>query len=449
MKTRLIIFTALTLFISCVTPKEKREEANSLYEDGKIEEALIAINKAIELEPDSIGNYAIRIFIYDATGKYEEEIADLTKIIELNKNSKSLNAHHQRAVAQIQLGLYNEALLDIDYFIENRDTVGNLAEAYLNKASILYKLNDFQKAREFYTLTIKENNGKEKAIESQALVGLANLSKTPKEALKILDKAIQIDENNYLAYGARSVLYMDDLGKIDEAFDDLKTAIAINPDDAILNFNMGQLFANYTDDLDSAVAYFEKAINLSPQSPNNGEIYMNLAVMHQRTGNLEKAIADIKKAESITPENDLLLYNYSMMLSDLGDSKEALSKISKAIDINPDDAEYFNLKGSILLDLSSFDEAESAFKNAIRLNPKYGTAFYNLGYLLGELNDHKQSIIYYDKAVTLNFDLESTLVNRALQKMKINKTSEACVDLKRAYKLGRTDIKPLIDERCN
>jgi superkiller protein 3 len=443
MKTRLIIFALLSFLISCVNPKEKREEANRLFEDGEFEAALTAINKAIELEPDSISNYAIRIFIYDATGKYEEEIADLSKIIELNNNSKSLNAHHQRAVARIQLGQYDKALSDINF------TIGNLAEAYLNKASILYKLNEVQKAREFYELTIKENDGQEIAIESQALVGLANLAKSPKEALSLLNKAIEIDDRSSIAYGARGALYLDDLGQADKAHSDLKMAIRLNPSDPLLNFNMGQLFANYTDNFDSAVVYFEKAIELAPQSPNNGGIYMNLAVISHRTGNLNKAMTDFKKAESIIPENDLLLYNYAMALSDFGNEKEALTKINKAIANNPEDAEYFNLKGSILLGISSFDEAETAFKKAISLNPKYGGAYYNLGYLFGELNDHIQSIKYYDKAVNLNFDLESTLVNRALQKMRINRTSEGCEDLKRAYRLGRSDIKPLIDKHCN
>jgi len=158
---------------------------------------------------------------------------------------------------------------------------------------------------------------------------------------------------------------------------------------------MGQLFANYTDQIDSAIVYFEKAIELSPQSPNNDVIFMNLAVISHRTGNLNKAITEFKKAEAINSENDLLLYNYAMALSDLGNEKEALSKISKAININPKDAEYFNLKGSILLGLSSFDEAESAFKSAIRLNPKYGGAYYNLGYLFGELNDHIQFLFIH------------------------------------------------------
>lgn len=454
MKTHLVIFTVLILFFSCNNPSQHKKEAERYFNEKKYEHALIEINKAIESEPDSISHYTLRCLIFDFTGRYKEEISDLGKIIELNKkrNSKSVNAHHQRAVAQIQLGLYNEALLDIDYFIDNRDTVGSLIKAYLNKASILYKLNDYKNSVKYYELVLKENNGKENSIESQALVGLANLSKSPKDALILLNKAILIDDSCVTAYGARGSIYID-LEKIDLAYDDFLKGISINNPNEIdistLHFNMGQLFANYKNNNDSAAKYFENAIKLSPQSPNNGLIYMNLGVIKNREGKLDEALIDFQNAVAIDSKNDLILFNFAYLLSDLKRNTEALDKISKAIIINSSDADYFNLKGSILLDLSSFNEAEKEFKKALEINPNFGTAFYNLGYLFGEQNDHEQSIKYYDKAVLLNYDLEATLVNRALQKIEINQTSSACIDLEKAYKLGRTDIKPLIDKYCN
>ncbi len=137
-----------------------------------------------------------------------------------------------------------------------------------------------------------------------------------------------------------------------------------------------------------------------------------------------------------------------MLLSDLNKNTEALEIINKAILINRSDAEYFNTKGGILMALSLFKEAETEFKKAILLNPNFGGAYYNLGYLYGEENNQEQSIKYYDKAVFLDFDLKATLVNRALQKIKTNRTSSACSDLEKAYSLGRTDIKPLIEKYC-
>lgn len=445
------IFILLLFFIilsSCESANDYHTDAETLINDKKYAEALNSINKAIQLEPDSVNHYILRMMLFGSTGRHQEEILDLNRIIELNakRNSKSLNAHRQRAFAQMQLGLNNEALLDINYFIENSDTVGSLADAYLLKGSILYKINDYKASETFYQLALKENTDKEKYIESEALVGLANLTNSPEDAIKLLDKAISIDDNSGLAYGARMEKYMD-LSKIDEAYSDSKKAMQLIPDDATVNFNIGQLFANYLNNNDSARIYFKRAIKLSPESPNNSTIYMNLAIINHRSDKLEAALADFQKAEGINPKDSLMLYNFALLLSDLNRNKEALEKISNAIN-NSSGAEYFNLRGSILLSLFSFDEAEKEFKRALQINPKYGAAFYNLGYLFGEQNSHEQSIKYYDKAILFNYDLKATLVNRALQKIRINKTSSACSDLKKAYELGRDDIKPLIKKNC-
>lgn len=433
----------------CEKATDYHSDANKCVDDKRYEQALISINKAIQLEPDSVDHFTLRMMIFDLTGRYEEEILDLNRIIELNgkRNSKSITAHRQRAWAQTQLGLYTKALSDINYVIEKRDTFGSLADALLIKAGILWKLNESDSSKHFYELTIKESSGKEKLVESDALVGLANLTQSPKAAIELLNKAIVVNDKNGHAYGARMERYMN-LGEIDKAYDDSKTAMHLNPSDATVNYNIGQLFANNLNNNDSAVKYLEKAIKLAPQSSSNGSIYINLAVIRQRSGKLDEALIDFQNAEAIDSKDDLLLYNFALLLSDLGKNTEALEKISTAININSKDADYFNLKGSILLSQSLYDEAEKEFKKAIEINPKFGSGFYNLGYLFGEQKEYEKSIEYYDKAVLLNFDLQATLVNRALQKIRINKTLSACTDLDRAYKLGRKDIKPLIEKNC-
>lgn len=299
----------------------------------------------------------------------------------------------------------------------------------------------------FYELAIEENHGQNVELESQALIGLANLSKSPQEALEYLNKVILVDDKNAMAYGSRGEIYYN-LEKTSEAYSDLKKSLSLNPNDATVNFNIGQLHMYYFNNTDSALFYYGKAINLSPQSPNNDVIYMTIAVVNHQNGKLNDALKYFKKAESFNSENDILLYNYAMLLSDLGNNKEAVEKISKAIDINPKDETYFNLKGSILIEMSLFDDAVKEFTKAININKKYGGAYYNLGYIYGEQNNHSLSIQYYSKAVELNFDLEATLVNMALQKIKINDILGACSDLNRAYQLGRTDILPLINRHC-
>lgn len=454
MKRILPILVAIFAMMSCSNSSQLKKVAKEYFIEGKYDLALIEINKLIESEPDSITHYIFRSQIFDLTGKYLEEISDLNKIIDLSKkvNEKSGFAHYQRSLARIQLGFYKEALSDINFFIENRDSSISIAVAYIYKATILYKMNDFENSKRFYNLAIAENIGKEKSIESQALIGLANLTESPKDALELIDKAILIDDSSSTNYGARGGIYIE-LNEIDLAYNDLLKAISLSNGNEInlatFYDNLGQLYFFYKSNDDSAAKYFEKAISCSRQSSDNDLVYMNLGVIMHRSNNLESASKYFESAEAINPKNDLLMYNFALLLSDLNRNTEALEKINSAIITNPNDADYFDTKGNILTDLSLFNEAEIEYKNAVKINPNSGSTYYNLGFLYGEQNKQKESIKYYDKAVQLNFDLKSTLVNRALQKIKINDKSGACEDLNRAYKLGRIDTKTLIDKICN
>lgn len=443
-----IIFSILTT-ISCINPEKHRKNAKSYYKNENYELALREINKAISYEPDSVSNYALRVLIYDIQGKYIEELIDLDKIIELNKSREKepLNPYSQRAYIKTQLGFYDEALRDVDYFLEHAiDTIHDIPSAYLNKASILYQMNDFKSAKKYYELARNSNHSEE--LVTQAIVGLANLTDNKHKKLQLLNKAIEVNDSCSLAFGARGTIYFND-DRFEEAYSDYLRAIKLNTDDAAIYNNLGQIHVHYTNNLDSALFCFKRAIKLAPQFPENDMIYMSIGVIEHQQGDQYQALKSFKKAEKINPKNDQLLYNMAMLLSEMNRNDEALEKINKAIEINEYDAESYNLKGSILLSQYKLDYAEKEFLNAIKTDWKYGGAYYNLGYLYSKQEKTEKSINYYEKAIDLNFNLEATLVNCALQKLKLNRISSACSDLRRAYNLGRKDIQPLLDQYCN
>lgn len=441
-----IIAIVAFLICSCSNPISNISRAKNFIAKGDYVNALLEVDKAIDTEPDSLSYLYLRVKIFDLSGKYKEAILSLTQIIESNKNEKSLLAYHQRAHAYYSLGLYKDALKDVNHFISTVDSNTVLAEAYLTKASILYKLNDTVTARTYYLLTIEENNGQDKRLHSNALVGLGNLANSKTEALSLLNSAIILDSTSALAYGARGALFYQ-MNKASKGYKDIRTAFELEPISGDANFNLGQVYF-YSEKFDSAIVYFENALRLSPQSPRNDGIYLNLAMANYYIGNLYSAESYYEKEEAINPNNDLLYFNFSMFLSELGKDYKALDKISKAIEINKTDADYYNTKGAILLKLLRFKDAEIELLTAIKLDPTLGEAYYNLGYLNGELNNSSRSIKFYDNAVELNFQLESTLVNRAFQKITIKQISSACIDFKAAYKLGREDVLTWINEYC-
>lgn len=454
MKTHFIRFIILITFYSCTNYSQRKDNAEHFFLEKKYDRALIEINKAIELNPDSISYYELRETIYGLMGYYEEAISDIDKMIELNNNANYEHLYMlERGTIKLKMGLYKEALLDLDYFIDNIDTTDDfnkimLKDCYISKGTLCYLLNDYKNANKYYSLVLEEDNRIFKVLDVKALVGLSNLTSSSNESLDLLNRALNIDTCNDLSYAARAALYVE-LENIEMAYYDLKMAISINPYDALSHMNMGTLFMNYLNNDDSAIMYYERAIELAPQSPQIDMIYLNLGSIKNRLGYIDEALEDFNSGENINPENDLILFNIAVLLTDKSHYKEALKKINMAIQINRSDPEYYNLKGCILFSISSFRDAEIAYLVAVKINPEYGDANFNLGYLYSEQKNYEQSIDYYEKAININYDLEITLVNCALQKIEINRVSSACIDLKRAYQIGRVDIKQLMDKYCN
>lgn len=444
------IFCLILFILSCEKPKANKATVEKYFKEQKFEQALTELNKLIAQEPDSISHYGIRVFTYGNLGMFREQIEDLNMIIDSDRENDFISAYNERGIAYFRIGENEKALSNINYVIdkiESKENLDNIGQVYIQKASILYALNDLKSSKIFYEKALEANNNNDKEITSQALVGLSNISINPDEAIQLLNRAIEIDSESGISYGARGAIYYEQ-ENIENAFMDFQKAKKLDPYNPTIYFNIGQLYSNYSNDADSAVYYFEKAIKLAPQSQENDIINMNLGVLKHQSGKLKEALQYFKTAEKIKSQNDLLLYNYSMLLSDMEQNSEALIKINKAIEINPKDPEYFNLKGSILIDQKDFSEAEQTFKKAIEINPKYGAPYYNLGYLNGKQNNINEAVQYYDKAIQLDFDLPSTLVNRALLKIKLSRIPEACMDLNRALQLGRTDIGPLIKKQC-
>ena len=268
MKNISILFTILML-VSCL-PKSSKEQAMAYWKNKQFKSALNEISKAIEENPDSSNFYLFRASIYDVMSDYEAEIQDLNKIIELNKNEKEvLNAYHQRGIVKSNLGLHQEGLNDIDYFISNKYktalSTDEIAEAYINKASILYLLNDNIKAKEFYQLALSTTNSD---IKASAYMGLANLSETPQEALKLLNKALNIAPDNAKIYANMATSYIEQ-EDIEKAYSCAKKSLSLDPYNAENNFNLGQIYYLYLSQPDSAKKYYERTIKIEPNLYNN------------------------------------------------------------------------------------------------------------------------------------------------------------------------------------
>lgn len=456
MKLPIIPIIILILFFciqSCKNGSDLNKKAEKYLYSRNFENALTFANEAIKIEPDSTKFYITRMIIYDYLSKYKEEILDINKIIELRKKEdKSVNKFYfQRANLYSQLGKYNESNEDLDYLINNQDTIPVISEVYLKKAFNYYMLSNNQDALRYFNLAEYNNSNSDKFINSNILVGKAKVEMDQnrnKNSINLLIEALNIDPSNSAVYQTLGEVYYK-LEKYDESYINYERAVNLKSEDPNLYINFAILQSEYKQDYDKAINNYSKGIELNPFSPQVYFAYMNLAIIYNIQGRNSEALENISKALSLNSNNANIFYNYAIILSEVDRNQEALEKIEEAIKIEKFSAEFHNTKGNILMDLNLIDDAIKEFKYVTTFNPKYGGAYYNLGYIFGKQKNPKESIKWYNKAVSLNFDLESTLVNRALQKIQLDQKSSACDDLKRAFKLGRKDIEPYIQRLCN
>ena len=159
-------------------------------------------------------------------------------------------------------------------------------------------------------------------------------------------------------------------------------------------------------------------------------IIKNIAFVYVEKGDTEKAIAAVKDARKVAPNDVNLILTEANLQIKLGNKDEFARLMSQALELDPENpALYFNL-GVINGEQGDYEKAKEYYKKCIALDPKYIDAYINLGsaYLEDDkvlveemnksLNDFdkydeikvKQSILYkevipyYEKAFELRPD---------------------------------------------
>lgn len=133
-------------------------------------------------------------------------------------------------------------------------------------------------------------------------------------------------------------------GRLDEAEDALRQAVAAAPDWEAVHYELGKLWLR-RDDTEHAAAAFAEAARLMP----------TFAAAH---ANLGAALGELERPE------------------------EALGVMAHAARLDPFGHTIHNNIGASLRDLGRLQEAESAFQRVVALAPQFVFGHYNLGHVL-------------------------------------------------------------------
>lgn len=379
--------------------------ARSMLESRTAPDAIPVINEVLELEPENIPAFVLRIQAYQATGRNEEALADIERVLELDPNNIPVLVPRVTALIATQKVDEAEAAI-MAARARLDDTDEEIDESFRAMLCVARGMFAYEKGE-----------GESEAAEAQYAECLERFPVNPMvvqetanfyemigqgdHAIEILEKAFEASGNSAFRMAiAQRMKWAGDAAEEErllraEAQERSSTTAWF----ALADFHVGR------DEFDKALEAFDHALALSPNPPET----------------LLFAYADtLVQAEQFDKARGLAMGFEESALRDLilgrillaqGDPVGALASFEAGILLWPNNPAARFLAGQAAEGAGDFDRAISEYRESIRANPARTRAALDLAELYdlrGRYADALDSVQHYMQGHP--GDVEGTLV---------------------------------------
>jgi tetratricopeptide (TPR) repeat protein len=338
--------------------------------DNNLAAAKADIEKSLAIQSDNSVAFEAKSMLAMAENKYDDALAALNRAIELDPSRPFLRK--MRADVMITMNDYQSAVPEIESLLKEQPTE---LDYYLKLASSYKRLGNKEKALSTVQAAISANPKSEMAYTIAAATYAAYGDRL--EALKLYDKSIAI-KPTASAYYSRS--HYRDNKDVAGKLDDLNKSIELEPDQttalsdrASLWLKMGKTANARADfalarkslaaetnglplnnlcwaqavagfDLEVALADCDAALKLSPQIP---AIPDSRAFVLLRLGRNEEAAGEYTHALALYTKSAASLYGRSLAYARMGKAKDAATDRAAALALAPYIVEEFKGYGLV------------------------------------------------------------------------------------------------------
>lgn len=231
----------------------------------------------------------------------------------------------------------------------------------------------------------------------------------PNEALKDINSALTLKEDDPEIYASLSEVYMYD-GKMQRSLDALKKAVTLAPKEARYSVMMARLYLTMSDYKQTFNALREGL----GKDPNNAEAFFISGLAHEEMGDTLQAIENYQLAVSRKQDYYDALKQLGILYS-IQKNKLAIDYLRNAATLKPTSPEPLYVLGMFYQENGEPDKALSVYEEILIIKPDYFLAHYNKGYvLLVFKEDYKQAIESFTKAIEIDKENVDAYYNRAL-----------------------------------
>lgn len=338
------------------------ELVDSYVKAGRHDEAVKRLRELIERDKENEGARVALVHVYLLQKKDSLALAELNRLKSVAEQPQRVDLtiarlyarqkHFDKAINIVEKILAKENLSEARYFLavlqvqqgrleralkqirQIESTAPEFADALLLQVRILREQDKLDEAMQL--LQDQIDAGKLRNSEFYImLAALHQLEGRDDLSKKVLLQGLEVfpkDENLLYEYG----LLLENDGDHEAALAIMEKIIELKPDHAAaLNF-VGYSWADTKVNLDQALDYIQRAIELKPE---NGYIHDSLGWVYYRLGKLDQAIKALETAVKLSPEDAAILEHLGDVYLESGRVREALQSYRKAAKLATENAE--------------------------------------------------------------------------------------------------------------
>ncbi len=190
-----------------------------------------------------------------------------------------------------------------------------------------------------------------------------------------------------------------DKGWLDEAINEFRKAIELDPDSAHAHDNLATVYAEkklYRE----ALQEYLLAIRLEPDCPTT---HFNLACFLATHGP-QMTVAQYQEAIGLDPDYADAHLNLGLALADQGRVDEAMRELRRAIELDPNDAFSRHELAALLMDEGDYRGAIGLLKDVVRLESNNFEGYLDLGVCYAQKGFYAEAEKAYLRAREINAD---------------------------------------------
>lgn len=407
--------------------ERKAHKAYEFYEEGRMPQALEAIETAIEINPANGTWHFNKALTLDAIDRFDDAISEYEVALQFNPGD--LEILNSLAVDYTRVGRYDQA---IDMFERIQELEPDFEPSYCNRIITYTEMGLHELAEEmFYTAQqIKPNCALCFYNIGNSLYARGEYKKAVACWLKTAELEMSHPQINYRI--AQAYWSCGDYEKAKAYF---LSEIRMNPGDLDVIFDFG-LFQLETGDLEAAKEKFNRILEFNslyaPALFYRGEIAF-------QDGDYDKAVEFFNKA--IESDDSLQGPRYRLaQYAIMNDQKtQARSYLITEMKLALEDGDTLVSMGSMFLTLGDIGCATHCLLRAIDNNTTGADAYYYLGLASAMRKEYEEALELFSHSLDINSEHVAALKDSAMIYLMVGKFSDASERIKKARSISPND----------